>query len=76
MKRAVIVRPVRTPVGRFGGIFKDVPVECLGAVLVKEILRRTDLDSSLMEDVIFAQSYANSETPCVGRWIGSSWNAA
>ena len=27
------------------------------------------LDPAWIEDVTFAQSYANSETPCVGRWI-------
>jgi len=70
MKRAAIVSAVRTPVGRFGGALRDVPVECLGAVLVEEILRLTRLDPSLIEDVVFAQSYASSETPCVGRWIG------
>ncbi len=34
-----------------------------------EVLKRTGLDPALIEDVVFAQSYANSETPCVGRWI-------
>lgn len=69
MRRAAIVSPVRTPVGRFGGGLKDVPVERLGATVVNAILEKTGLDPALIEDVIFAQSYANSETPCVGRWI-------
>ena len=25
MKQAVICEPVRTPVGRYGGVFKDIP---------------------------------------------------
>src|SRR3984957_11515407 len=41
----------------------------MGATLVREILTRTGLDSSRIEDAVFAQAYANSETPCVGRWI-------
>jgi acetyl-CoA C-acetyltransferase len=69
MRRAAIVSPLRTPVGRFGGALKDVPVEKLGATVVNAILERTDLDPALIDDVVFAQSYANSETPCVGRWI-------
>jgi len=69
MRRAAIVSPVRTPVGTFGGAFKTLPVEELGAVVVNEVLARTGLDPARIEDVIFAQSYANSETPCVGRWI-------
>src|SRR5690606_24967022 len=44
-------------------------VEDLGAVVVKAVLERSGLDPDLIEDVVFAQSYANSETPCVGRWI-------
>lgn len=69
MRRAAIVTPLRTPVGRFGGALKDVPVERLGATVVNAVLDRTGLDPALVDDVVFAQSYANSETPCVGRWI-------
>ena len=69
MRRAAIVNPVRTPVGAFGGALRPVPVETLGGIVAKETLKRSDLDPKLVEDVVFAQSYANSETPCVGRWI-------
>ncbi|SOE65666.1 acetyl-CoA C-acetyltransferase [Burkholderia sp. D7] len=69
MKRAAIVSPVRTPVGTFGGSLRSVPVEDLGALVVKEVLRRAGLDPARIDDVVFAQSYASSETPCVGRWI-------
>lgn len=69
MRRAAIISPVRTPVGAFGGSLRPVPVEKLGSVVVTEVLKRTGLDPALIEDVVFAQSYANSETPCVGRWI-------
>lgn len=69
MRRAAIVSPLRTPVGAFGGTLRDVPVEALGAAVVKAILERTGLDPARIDDVIFAQSYANGETPCTGRWI-------
>lgn len=69
MRRAAIVSPVRTPVGAFGGALRPISVEKLGSVVVTEVLKRTGLDPALIEDVVFAQSYANSETPCVGRWI-------
>ena len=69
MRRAAIVNPVRTPVGAFGGALRPVPVETLGGIVAKETLKRSGLDPKLVEDVVFAQSYANSETPCVGRWI-------
>jgi acetyl-CoA C-acetyltransferase len=69
LRRAAIVSPLRTPVGTFGGSLRAVPVEVLGATVVRAVLERTALDPSLIEDVIFAQSYAGGETPCVGRWI-------
>lgn len=69
MRRAAIVSPVRTPVGTFGGSLRPMPVEQLGALVVNAVLARTGIDPALIEDVVFAQSYANSETPCVGRWI-------
>jgi acetyl-CoA C-acetyltransferase len=69
MRRAAIVRPLRTPVGTFGGSLRTVPVEVLGATVVRAILDRTSLDPARIDDVVFAQSYANGEAPCVGRWI-------
>lgn len=70
MRRAAIVAPLRTPVGTFGGSLRPLAVEVLGAHVVNAILQRTGLDPSRIDDIVFAQSYANSETPCVGRWIG------
>jgi acetyl-CoA C-acetyltransferase len=69
VRRAAIVCPLRTPVGTFGGSLRTVPVELLGATVVRALLERTKLDPLRIDDVVFAQSYANSETPCVGRWI-------
>ncbi len=68
-RRAAIVEPVRTPVGTFGGSLRDVPVEDLAAPVVKAVLERTGIDPELIDDVVFAQSYANAETPCIGRWV-------
>jgi acetyl-CoA C-acetyltransferase len=69
LRRAAIVCPLRTPVGAFGGSLRSVPVETLGATVVRAILERTRIDPARIDDVVFAQSYANGETPCVGRWI-------
>ncbi|MBV8806848.1 MAG: acetyl-CoA C-acetyltransferase [Sinobacteraceae bacterium] len=68
MRRAAIVAPVRTAVGAFGGALKSVPVEQLCATVIKEVLKRTGVDPGRIDDVVFAQSYANGETPCLGRW--------
>jgi len=69
LRRAAIVAPLRTAVGTFGGSLKSVPVEVLGASVVRAVLDKSGVDPALIEDVIFAQSYANGETPCTGRWV-------
>jgi len=69
MRRAAIVSPLRTPVGAFGGALRPVPVEELGATVARAIIDRTGLDPARLDEVVFAQSYMNGETPCTGRWI-------
>jgi acetyl-CoA C-acetyltransferase len=69
MRRAAIVAPLRTPVGTFGGSLRSVPVEVMGAAVVRSVLERTKIDPVRIDDVVFAQSYANGEAPCIGRWI-------
>lgn len=68
MRRAAIVAPLRTPVGAFGGTLRPVPVEDLAATVVKAVVARSGVDPGRVDDVVLAQSYANAETPCVGRW--------
>ncbi|HUG21843.1 acetyl-CoA C-acetyltransferase [Piscinibacter sp.] len=68
MRSAFIVAPSRTPVGTFGGSLRSVPVEVLAAHVVNAVVQRSGIDPVRIDDVVFAQSYANGETPCVGRW--------
>src|SRR5689334_19737187 len=67
---AVICEPLRTPVGRYGGVFKDVPAVDLAATVLQELLRRTGLDGREVDDVIFGQCYPNGEAPAIGRVAG------
>ncbi len=53
MREVVIVSAVRTPVGAFGGKFKDVSAVQLGTTVVKEALKRANVDPSLVDEVIF-----------------------
>lgn len=69
MRRAAIVAPVRTAVGTFGGSLRPLRAEDLAASVVKAVVARSGVDPELVEDVVFAQSYANSEAPCIGRWV-------
>ena len=52
MKEAVIVGAVRTPVGRFGGMFTDVSAVDLGVVAVKEAVKRAGLPLDQVDEVI------------------------
>ncbi|OZC63701.1 acetyl-CoA acetyltransferase [Rhodococcus sp. 15-725-2-2b] len=68
MRRAAIVSPARTPIGSFGGAFRDMEAADLAAAVIKAVIERSGLDPNQIDDVAFAQSYANSEAPCIGRW--------
>lgn len=68
MRRVAIVAPVRTAVGTFGGSLQPLRAEDLAAEVLKALVERSGVDPSVIEDVAFAQSYANSEAPCIGRW--------
>ena len=68
MRRAAIVAPVRTAVGTFGGALRPLRAEDLPARVIEAVVSRSGVDPEAVEDVVFAQSYANSEAPCIGRW--------
>ncbi|MFZ0386841.1 MAG: acetyl-CoA C-acetyltransferase [Solirubrobacteraceae bacterium] len=67
MRDALICEPVRTPVGRFGGVFRELPVTELATTVIKELLARTELPLDSVDDVILGQGYANGEAPALGR---------
>ncbi len=68
MRRAAIVAPLRTPVGRFMGALASLPADALATHAIKAVVERSGVDPARIDDVVFAQSYANSEAPCIGRW--------
>lgn len=53
MKKAVIVSAVRTPVGSYGGAFKDVSAVNLGTIAVKEAIKRANIKPEMVDEVIF-----------------------
>lgn len=67
MADAVICEPLRTPVGRFGGALKSVSAADLAATVISEILTRTGLSGSDIDDVILGQGAPNGEAPAIGR---------
>lgn len=68
MRRAAIVSPLRTPVGKFLGSLSSVSAGELGAVVIRALVERTGIDPERIDDVVFAQGYGNAEAPAIGRW--------
>lgn len=69
MRDVVIVEPVRTAVGGFGGSFKSVQAHELGAAVVEGLMARTGLARDKVDDVIFAQCYPSMDAPALGRVV-------
>ena len=68
MREAVIVDAVRTPVGKYGGALKDVRSDDLAALCIRELVRRNNLDASLIEDVVLGcTNQAGEDNRNVGR---------
>jgi acetyl-CoA C-acetyltransferase len=54
MEDAFIVDAIRTPIGRYGGALKDVRADDLGAIPLRELVKRNPgVDWSQVDDVIF-----------------------
>lgn len=66
----VICEPVRTPIGRYGGMFKDVSAVDLGVAALRGLLDRTGIDPAVVDDVILGNCYPNPEAPAIGRVVG------
>ncbi len=67
MRDAVICEPLRTPVGRFGGVFRDQPAARLASTVVSAVVERTGLPHEAIDDVLLGQCYANGDAPALGR---------
>ncbi|PKR78291.1 acetyl-CoA C-acyltransferase [Halalkalibacillus sediminis] len=52
MREVVIVEAVRTPVGKRNGLLSEIRPDELAAKTLRELLNRSDIDPSLIEDVI------------------------
>ncbi|OZC85437.1 acetyl-CoA acetyltransferase [Rhodococcus sp. 06-418-1B] len=67
MPDAVVCEPLRTPIGRFGGVFRDVTPESLAATVITELVTRTGISGSDVDDVILGQASPNGDAPAIGR---------
>ncbi len=67
MREVAIVNPVRTAVGNFLGVLKDVPAADLATTVIRAILNQTGLDPDKIDDVILGHGYGSGEEPAIGR---------
>ena len=69
MRQTVICEPVRTPIGRYGGMFKSLTAVDLGVAALKGLLERTGIAPEAVQDVILGHCYPSSEAPAIGRVV-------
>ncbi|MGY1745613.1 acetyl-CoA C-acetyltransferase [Blastococcus sp. SYSU D00695] len=67
MRDAVICEPLRTPVGGFGGLLRDVPVQDLASTVIRALMERTGLPPESVDDVLLGHCYPTMEAPAIGR---------
>jgi acetyl-CoA C-acetyltransferase len=68
-REAVICEPVRTPIGRYGGVFRTMTAVDLGVTALKGLLDRTSIEADAVQDVILGHCYPSSEAPAIGRVV-------
>ncbi len=67
-RNAVIVEALRTPVGKYGGVLKDIRPDDLSAFILKRLIERVRLDPASIEDVLWGcANQAGEDNRNVGR---------
>ena len=61
MQEAVIVSGARTPIGRFGGAFKDLSASELGSLVIKFALDQANLRPDQVEEVVLGNALQTAE---------------
>jgi acetyl-CoA C-acetyltransferase len=69
MTDVVICEPVRTPIGRYGGMFKSVTAVDLGVAALRGLLERTGVAPDAVQEVILGHCYPSPEAPAIGRVV-------
>jgi acetyl-CoA C-acetyltransferase len=69
MREVVICEPVRTPIGRYGGMFTSLSAVELGVAALKGLLERTAIPPEAVSDVVLGHCYPSSEAPAIGRVV-------
>ncbi len=70
MRQAVLVSAVRTPVGKRGGVFKNLSRQELVTPVIQEALRRANIEGKDVYDVIWG-AHAEGRTPGRLAWLAA-----
>lgn len=65
----VLVSPLRTPVGGYGGALTQIPVQELATIVVKALVERTGIKAEDVDDLILGQASPNGAAPALGRVV-------
>jgi acetyl-CoA C-acetyltransferase len=68
-EKVVILSAVRTPIGRFGGAFKDVNAVRLGVIAAGEAMKRAGISPDQIDEVIFGMARQAGNRPNPARQI-------
>ncbi|MBZ5553842.1 MAG: thiolase family protein [Acidobacteriia bacterium] len=69
MREVYIVAAKRTPIGKFGGVLKNLSAADLGSVVTRAVIERAGLDPSEIDEVIFGCARQAGSGPNVARQI-------
>jgi acetyl-CoA C-acetyltransferase len=61
LEKVYIVSGVRTPIGRFGGTLRSIPVHKFTAVVLNEVIRRAGIGPDSVDEVVMGHAYQNGE---------------
>ena len=67
MEDVAIVGAVRTPIGRYMGVLRDIPAYDLGAIVLNEAVKKIKIEPAQVDEVVMAQSYQSGEYVNIGR---------
>ncbi len=67
-RNAVIVHACRTPIGKYGGVLRDIRPDDLGALVIQSLVTQTGIDPSMIDDVMWGcANQAGEDNRNVGR---------
>lgn len=67
MTKSLIIDAVRTPIGKLGGALKAIEADYLGADVLTEVLRRSNVAANVIDEIILGQGKQSTDTPNLAR---------